>query len=327
MANNTAIEWTDATWNPVTGCTKVSPGCANCYAETVDHRFDHDKVGKLPWAFPASRGGRGVTLHPDRLELPMHWKKPQRIFVNSMSDLFHEDVPFDFILRVFDLMRVARQHTYQVLTKRPERMYQFFRWTVENVGGHPMRVYFPMRNVWLGVSTENQHWADIRIPLLMQIPAAVRFISAEPLLGPVDLTSVGPLGQNVLTGEWGHYDEDTGEECFHWGQALDWVIAGGESGPKARPAHPDWFRQIRDHCQAAGVPYFFKQFGEYRPAIGATLGPRFKLLGLDANGKIVGGDTPVEDVSAFVVRTGKKAAGAVLDGREWREFPSPLVTA
>lgn len=243
---DTKIEWANKVWNPTTGCTKVSPGCSHCYAETVDHRFDHDKVGKLPWAFPASRGGRGVTLHPDRLELPFHWKKPKRIFVNSMSDLFHEDVPKAFIGQVFLMMARCPQHTFQVLTKRPD-------WMAEVVNGIYQNLDL-LSNVWLGVSVESQHWADIRIPALLKIPARVHFVSAEPLLARLDLNP-------YLYGN-----------CQQWGggidgRVLDWVITGGESGPKARPADPHWFEQIRDDCQAAGVPFFMKQDSGPRPGL------------------------------------------------------------
>jgi protein gp37 len=270
----TTIEWTDAVWNPVTGCNKVSPGCSRCYAETIDHRFDHDNVGKLPWAFPASRGGRGVTLHPERLEQPLHWKKSRRVFVNSMSDLFHEDVPDVFIDQVFGIMDGCRRHTFQVLTKRPDRMLPYLtalnnqridRGAAAAQGldfVHRLDPIYPLPNVWLGVSVENQLWAERRIPLLLQTPAAVRFLSCEPLLGPLDLTNALELSST-------------------WGTRCNWVITGGESGPKARPMHPDWARSIRDQCQAAGVPFFYKQ----------------------GNGPRPGQDT-------------------LLDGREWREFPS-----
>jgi len=254
------IEWTDATWNPVTGCTMVSPGCAHCYAQTVDHRFDHDKVGKLPWAFPASRGGRGVTLHPERLNLPLTWKKPKRIFVNSMSDLFHEDVPDYFIAKVFDVMNMARQHTFQILTKRADRMQE---WVTEfsEPGKHAFYniMRWPLPNVWLGVSVESQYWADRRIPLLLETPAAVRFLSCEPLLSGLDLRpyffgcsrTCTPTPDNPV--------------CACKGRGIHWVICGGESGPNRRPADPDWFRGIRDQCVAASVPLFHKQGNAFKP--------------------------------------------------------------
>ena len=308
MANNTAIEWTDATWNPVTGCTKVSPGCENCYMFRDYPRLK--AMGVRGYGLGAGQ----VFLNEEVLQKPLGWTKPRMIFTCSMGDLFHSAVPWDFILRVFAVMARTPHHTYQILTKRPGRMAYFAEEILpaDYRNNHPLWWWDWPPNVWAGTSVESGKYLP-RLDVLARVPAKVRFVSVEPMLGPVDLQ------EWLCNGDCGMpWQECTG---------INWVIAGGESGSKARPAHPDWFRQIRDHCQAAGVPYFFKQFGEYRPAIGATLGPRFKLLGLDANGKIVGGDTPVEDVSAFVVRTGKKAAGAVLDGREWREMPSPLVTA
>ena len=251
---NSNIEWTDSTWSPVTGCTKVSPGCDNCYAEGIARRFAGSK------AFP---NGFDVTLHPKRLDQPLKWRKPRRIFVNSMSDLFHDQVPDRFIAEVFNRMGAAPRHTFQVLTKRHGRMRSLLkRWSEHaEKGCHcppdqggcsaPVDVQhgvWPLPNVWLGVSVENQQWADIRIPALLETPAVVRWISAEPLLGPIDLA------------EW------LGPRCrASRAQAdrpfLDWVVTGGESGPGARPMHPDWPRSLRDQCQEAGVPFFMKQAG------------------------------------------------------------------
>ena len=218
MPDRTAIEWTDATWNPVTGCTKVSPGCAHCYAETITLRF---KRGG-----PFLPGKTTIVLHPDRLDAPSKWRKPKRIFVNSMSDVFHEEVPFTFISDIFDVMRHNPRHTFQLLTKRPEQMINFL--------NSPEFADWP-DNVWIGVSVENQYWADRRIPILQEVPAQVRFLSVEPLLKEVDLKS-------LLDG-------------------IHWVIVGGESGPKARPIDSQWVRQIRDDCLTAGVAFFFKQWG------------------------------------------------------------------
>lgn len=312
----TAIEWTDATWNPITGCTKVSPGCAYCYAERVDHRYDHDKVGKLSWALSAAQGGRGVTLHPNRLEMPLHWKKPRMVFVNSMSDLFHEDIPDDFIAQVFAVMSDAKQHTFQVLTKRPERARQFLArrenfadphrpfWPIwEASHGVLNAMNLPLPNVWLGVSVENQRWAS-RLDVLAQIPAVMRFVSVEPLLGPVDLRPwLSPVPDAVMVS--GHVDSPETARAIsnlatavakqQWG--LDWVIVGGESGgPQRRQLRPTdvraaklvssrdrdhWVRTLHDQCVTAGVPFFFKQWG---------------------------GPTP-------------KSGGRLLDGREWNEMP------
>jgi len=284
----TKIEWATHVWNPVTGCTKVSEGCRNCYAETMARRF--------PKLYPDGFGK--VTLHNERLEQPLHWRKPARIFVSSMGDLFHEDVPIPYIEMVLDVMAQANWHTFLVLTKRPLRMQTAIGTLILNPDtGRP----FP--NVWLGVSVENQATADERIPNLFQTPAAKRFISAEPLLGPVDL-------KNAFA-----FSSDS--------SSLDWVIVGGESGPKARPMHPDWARKVRDDCVAAGVAFFFKQVGEWswdnHPA-----GVRQGVVSedgwwQDGHGYVgYGRDHPN---TVMLARVGKKAAGHLLDGREWREYP------
>lgn len=263
MSDKTRIEWTDATWNPVTGCTKVSEGCDHCYAETIAHRF----AGTA--AYP---NGFDVTLRPERLDQPLRWRRPRRIFVNSMSDLFHKDVPDEYIARVFAVMALAPQHTFQVLTKRPGRMRSLFTsvdfwrtvgYICDDAGNPdvaPDRLH-PAPNVWLGVSVENQKWADVRIPELLATPAAVRFLSCEPLLGPVDLAPWLWEGVKQPT------DYGTGVEYdVAPSYALDWVIVGGESGAGARPMHPAWARSLRDQCTAAGVPFLFKQWGEWAPA-------------------------------------------------------------
>lgn len=246
------IEWTDVTWNPVTGCSKVSPGCAHCYAEALSLRFG---TSKKPWT--PENAAENVVLHPERLDAPLHWRKPRRVFVNSMSDLFHELVPDSFIVDVFRVMAQAEQHTFQVLTKRPERMRDMLNDQIIMcdlscvILPGPRWATWPLPNVWLGVSVENQHWADERIPLLLQTPAAVRFISAEPLLGPVNLKQAGAIRMDTWHADHGQ---------------LDWVIVGGESGPKHRPFDAHWARDIRDQCASAGVPLFVKQLGA-RPLI------------------------------------------------------------
>jgi len=234
MADKTGIAWTDATWNPVTGCSKVSPGCAHCYAETFAERFRG--VPKHPYEH-----GFDLQLRPERLALPLTWKRPRRVFVDSMGELFHEDVPEEFVASVFGAMQTARQHQFQLLTKRHERL-----------AALAPRLPWP-DNVWVGVSIENNRGVA-RADALRDIPATVRFISAEPLLGP--LTGLD------LTG-------------------IDWLIAGGESGPKFRKPRPEWFMDLRDRCQSAGVAFFFKQWGGINP----------------------------------------KAAGRLLDGRTWDEYP------
>lgn len=286
----TKIEWTDETWNPVTGCTKASEGCDHCYAETIAHRFTGTK------AYP---NGFDVTLRPERLDQPLRWKRPRKVFVNSMSDLFHKDVPDDYIARVFAAMALAPQHTFQVLTKRPGRMRSLlsseqFESAVFLATEGRFEGYFPwpLPNVWLGTSVENQKWADVRIPLLLDTPAAIRFLSCEPLLGPIDL--------------------------FAWnidrGMRVDWVIVGGESGPHARPMHPDWARQLRDDCLTAGIPFHFKQWGEW---VTEDQAPEDIILpGLSTY--LLGDDEP------DFYKVGKKAAGRELDGQTWDEYPGGL---
>lgn len=235
MALKSSIEWTEATWNPTTGCTKISPGCKHCYAERMALRLQ--AMGQ-----PNYVTGFKLAVHEDVLELPLRWKKPQVIFVNSMSDLFHKDVPVAFIQRMFDVMRRAHWHRFQLLTKRSDRLASLSR-----------RLDWP-GNVWMGVSIESDDYT-FRIDHLRSTGAKVKFLSLEPLLGPLpDLN---------LTG-------------------MDWVIVGGESGPRARAMNPEWVTDLRDQCQRAGVPFFFKQWGGVQ----------------------------------------KKKAGRILDGRTWDEMPA-----
>jgi len=290
----TKIEWADKVWNPVTGCTKVSEGCRNCYAELMASRFWGD------------RKFTDVKIHPERLGQPLDWGKPTRVFVNSMSDLFHKDVPFQFIDSVFHIMRVADRHTFLILTKRPEIMLKFIEWQKKNT----VRLDWENahKNIWLGVSVENQKTADERIPLLLQAPAAVRFVSCEPLLGPVDLWKFATREETFgsMYDHRGSYGYIPGfpKEPIKYHEGIDWVIAGGESGKNARPMHPDWVISIRNQCMDAGVPFFFKQWGEWT------------YIGKQA----------VEDgnwinIGTTMQRVGKKKAGRLLDGREWNEFP------
>lgn len=223
MSAGTAIEWTEATWNPVTGCDQVSPGCDNCYALTLARRLKAMRNPRYQsdGARRTSGPGFGVTLHHDQVTLPLRWKKSRLVFVNSMSDLFHPDVPEGFIKDVFLTMNEARQHTFQVLTKRPRRMAHLVQKFVNELGG-------PSPNVWLGTSVENQEWAEKRVPLLLETPAKVRFLSLEPLLGPVDLEpwlSAAPVS-----------GDDDSRRPMH----LDWVIVGGESGHRHRRIDLDW---------------------------------------------------------------------------------------
>jgi protein gp37 len=225
MASSTAIEWTDATWNPVTGCTKISAGCDHCYAERFSERFRG--VPGHPFEF-----GFDLTLRPERLETPLKWRQPRMIFVNSMSDLFHKEVPWEFTSRVFDTMETADWHTFQVLTKRSSLMRDFLR-----------KRYIANRgpsHIWLGVSIEDGTKLS-RLRHLQQTPAGIRFLSIEPL--------IGRIGKIDLSG-------------------IDWVIVGGESGPGARHMEPEWVREVRDQCVREGVAFFFKQWGGLRPKSG-----------------------------------------------------------
>lgn len=214
MAINSSIEWTESTWNPLTGCTKISPGCKHCYAERMARRLR--AMGQANYA-----NGFALTLHPEALDLPLRWKKPQTIFVNSMSDMFHARVPREFILRAFDVMQQAYWHRFQVLTKRSERLAR-------------LSALLPWAaNIWMGVSVENDSYTN-RIDHLRDTGAAVKFLSLEPLLGPLDNLQL---------------------------DYIDWVIVGGESGPRARPMNADWVKSIRDQCTNRSVPFFFKQWG------------------------------------------------------------------
>lgn len=371
MADRTGIEWTDATWNPVRGCSRVSAGCQHCYAERVAARFSGPGQPYEGLIHPSTDGWNGkVRLVPEALQIPWRWSRPRRIFVNSMSDLFHPEVPFEFIAAVFWIMSVTTRHTYQILTKRPERALEFFKWlavygdedarkhgefmmnTSRFIGRDPFTdlewqmgdaIYdaahqhpavkellwvpatdrsggydncgpaWPLVNVWLGVSVEDQAAADERIPLLLQCPAAVRWISAEPLLGPVNLRHLrGNPGPPALP-------EHTVFNAIHptapW--KLDWVVAGGESGPGARPMHPDWARSLRDQCAAAGVPFMFKQWGEWAPEFGDDGLPASEGRRGSHGAALEGSTWAIFDRGerhGDVFRVGKKAAGRELDG-------------
>lgn len=261
MGDRSKIEWTDATWNPVVGCSMVSPGCDNCYAISMSRRIEATGNEAYRGITTGDDWTGLVRLVPERLDQPLRWKRPRRVFVNSMSDLFHPDLRSAAIGAVFDTMRQAPQHQFQILTKRPRRMAALAKTAVFGEG-------WPLPNVWLGTSIESDRYV-FRADHLRNTPAAVRFLSLEPLLGPLpslDLTDI------------------------------DWVIVGGESGPGARPMHPDWVRDIRDRCLSAGVPFFFKQWGEWIPGVS-------------------------EDGVLGFRRVGKKTAGRVVDGRTWDEMP------
>ncbi|HMR51236.1 MAG TPA: phage Gp37/Gp68 family protein [Amaricoccus sp.] len=388
MADKTSIEWTQgedgspgATWNPITGCTLVSEGCRHCYAARLAAtrlRQHPSRAGlaRLNAAGEAKFTGE-VRLNAGWLDQPLRWRRPRRIFVCAHGDLFHEAVPDEWIDRVFAVMALAPQHVFQVLTKRPERARWYLTRIMEGengsediadaavrVTGSPCAAHvedsvWPLPNVWLGTSVEDQATADERIPHLLATPAAVRFLSAEPLLGPVDLTQVpNDLGMaeaqpwlNALGGyAWDAAPPDYVDTCSI-GTRLDWVIVGGESGPAARPMHPDWARSLRDQCQAAGVPFFFKQWGEWAPLceIGesddlycaapesdpeARRRCRYASVVMHTDGALFGatarhgfhGPMPLGAFAAgsgamTMFGIGKKAAGRQLDGREWSEMP------
>lgn len=303
---NSRIEWTEKTWNPVTGCSKISEGCKHCYAERMSKRlagrcgYDKDE----PFT---------VTYHPDKLDEPLRWRKPSRIFVCSMGDLFHEGVDDGLLCRVFDVMAVAEHHTFLILTKRPARMREFF----------ARCVHGNFQNIWLGVTAENQQRADERIPILLQIPAAERFVSVEPMLGPVDLSSyLGDLyyceKHGRLCPEGVTYANDREAVlCKYCHQPveittpLNWVICGGETGPGARPMRRNWVRSLRDQCQQAGTPFFFKSWGDW-------VAPSQMPDSTYRNIQDFRGGIGISDVPLGV---GKKHSGRLLDGEEWNEYP------
>lgn len=271
MSTQSNISWTDATWSPVTGCDPISPGCKHCYAKReVEQRWS-----KNPKSVFFGRAFSDVQCHESALAQPMHWKKGRKIFVCPRADLFHDDVPFEFIDRVFAVMALAKQHIFQVLTKRPERMRDYMLrlgssakllddaartlgYTFEFQGKY--MVSWPISNIWLGVSIENQAAADERIPMLLETPAAVRWISAEPLLGAV----------SFRWASWHDYssrEPGTIQNHLDGIRGINWVVVGGESGKNARPMHPQWARDLHDQCVEAGVPFYFKQWGEWHTAV------------------------------------------------------------
>lgn len=347
MSDHSKIEWTETTWNFLSGCTRISDGCTNCYIErTPPFRMAHRKFDK-----PGAGGKTDIIVHADRLMLPMSWRKPRRVFVNSLADVFHEDVPDEIIVSAFATMALTPQHTYQLLTKRHARMRSLlnqdtFRNRVMTIAGSLAETdgvwagtdlnIWPLRNVWAGVSVESQQWADIRIPALMDTPAAVRWLSCEPLLGPVDLGIGDPHRGHAHDDVWGHPHPDMCLTCStdenevayfrreSGTSGIDWVVCGGESGPGARPMHPDWARSLRDECEQAGVSYFFKQHGEYEPTDERGIG---NVSSFDPRNRLVG-EPDETGHRAIVRRVGKKAAGRELDGRTHDDYPTPhLVNA
>ncbi len=311
MGDKTGISWTDATWNPVAGCSVISPGCTNCYAMMMAARLDRMGVELYRGLTQSSKAGPvwtgEIRLSGEKqLTQPMRWKKPRRIFVNSMSDLFHRGLADDDIGRPFTVMAMTPQHVYQILTKRSDRMKRLMNGPKSHEHWHPKtwhRSILP--NVWLGVSVENRA-ALHRIDDLRATPAAKRFLSIEPLLED--------LGEIELAG-------------------IDWVIVGGESGPDARPMHPDWARSIRDQCAAAGTPYFFKQWGDWMPVVDReTDDPDWQIVYSNpslhfGNGRyrfhnLAGGQGFHGERVHLMKKVGKKAAGSLLDGIAHKEFPT-----
>jgi protein gp37 len=352
MSFESAIGWTMRTWNCLIGCSKKSKGCMNCYAILVAWRLMHNPNPKIAKRYEGvvERNSAGhlnwtgrINFDDEILMRPLQWREPSRIFVNSESDIFHRKVKRGWIDRMFAVMALCPQHTFQVLTKEAQTAYEYLSdpETPLRIGdasyndhgvlftGDPACVSdefpyleWPLPNVWMGVSTEDQETADKRIPYLLQAPAAVRWISAEPLLGPVDLTAI-PFGQVWRTSKPEPYRLSCLEPhylLFDEGDIelgkIDWVVCGGESGSAARPMHPDWARSLRDQCVAAGVPFFFKQWGEHAPANGEI--PQMFVRGDGSEDLKVS----IEDRRLVGMRrVGKKAAGRMLDGRTWDEYP------
>lgn len=349
MSAGTSIEWTEATWNPIAGCTPISPGCLNCYAATMSARLEsmgREKYRGLTVLYNGRRVFNGkITLDDKALSIPLERKKPTTYFVNSMSDLFHESVPMCFVAEVFSVMWSAQWHTFQVLTKRAERMQMmlnfegFWQATAQAAWKRfnqespekaaivtVAELWDDMRNglenVWLGTSVENQKSARDRIPYLLKCRAKVRFLSCEPLLESINLdVSRTP---DALADEVTEEDDAMGPPLG--GVAgIDWVIVGGESGHHARPMHPRWAQSIRDQCQAAKVPFFFKQWGEWvdlqqSPKCDAERGQGHNpgFCHIDINGH----PTEIANTNAVTVyKFGKKSAGRILDGRTWDEMP------
>lgn len=371
---NGGIAWCTETWNPLRGCSRVSDGCRNCYAEAMAGRFSG--VGQ-PYEGTITKDSHGqskwngtIKLVGEHLQDPLRWIRPRIVFVNSMSDLFHESVPDEFIDQVFAVMALAKQHTFQVLTKRPERMLAYlsrpavevrvglqafdFCLQAQHLSGGTSKLgkglsmkasdinpgglaNWPLPNVWIGCTVENQETADVRIPLLLQTPAAVRWLSMEPLLGAVDLALLGTLPRSQ------HANYTQTHDLLHW------VVVGGESGSNARPMHPDWARSLRDQCAEAGVSFLFKQWGEWhtKAFIVSSGTSVFRQFGdfqqwvnkaqtwvqggicLDRDGRELknGGDMMrARDEGKFPVtimhRVGKKAAGRLLDGVLHDGYPS-----
>lgn len=347
MGDRSAIEWTDSSWNPATGCTEVSTGCDRCYAKTLAERFR----GTPGHYYEA---GFDVTLRPQQLDQPLRWRRPRYVFLGSMFDLFHQDIPDEYIARMFGIMALAKRHTFLGLTKRHGRMHSLLtspRWrgmcedaqmrvaAEAHEAGALSRQNFeacrdawwsdfarPLPNFWLGVSVEDQQRAGLRIPALLDTPVARRILSCEPLLSALDLSPwTAPIrGVADCVGD----QHDAGHECSRCAR-LDWVIVGGESGHGARPMHPDWVRSLRDQCAQSSIPFFFKQWGRWQP----TTADRPGAIGMTVDGMfgsvLVDGQWTIGDGTRYtpMVAVGKGAAGRALDGRTHDDRPAPMGVA
>lgn len=391
MADGTHIEWTDATWNIVTGCSVVSPGCTNCYAmklagTRLRHHPSRQGLTVESKAGPVWNGQ--VRFNAEWLDQPLRWTKPRRIFVAAHGDLFHDGVTDEQLDQIFAVMALTPRHTYQVLTKRPERMRTYltaatlparlgkaierqrlrkynrnyqpatraeysgpdlsYGWGGGMAGDTPDFILpWPFPNVWLGVSVEDQARADERIPILLDTPAAVRWISAEPLLGPVDLSTIDVDGDSTLDAlmaptwqelldEWPEsdiFEESKLESFLDWHgrtslpdgpahKVIDWVVAGGESGPDARPMHPFWAIQLRDQCAAAGVPFLFKQWGDWAPADSWDDGDASAIRILRDGSRLTVAEADPGQGMARMRRIGKRRAGRLLLGALHDAFPT-----
>lgn len=358
MATNTRIEWADATINPLVGCSKISPACNHCYAERMAARMVHNPAVAHRYAGTVDAHGKWTgkinVIPGELLGKAQRMRRTRRIFVGSMSDLFHPRVADGSIATIFSEMACVERHTYMLLTKRPDRMRELLscmgmretvrghvRYKRERLGLPQQDFRWPLPNVWLGTTVEDQARADERVPELLATPGALHFVSCEPLLGPVDLS---PWLQEIL-----HEDEvgvengnqtlpmELGMPCMHdpWIFGLRWVIAGGETGPGARPSHPDWFRSLRDQCKAHGVPFFFKSWGEWCPRArhpiqnglsasdldpSCTRWPCVRLTEAGGNGWRAEDTDGGEDI--YMQRVGKASSGRLLDGMEHNAIPA-----
>jgi len=330
------IEWTNETWNPLIGCSKVSAGCKNCYAiQTAWIRMQNPKMAeRYAGVVEKTPGGAlnwtgKVNVVREALEKPLRKKKPTMYFVNSMSDLFHESVTFEVIDQIFAIMGRCQHHTFQVLTKRPARMLEYYNsnpyqrilnasyalklpeWLSLGAGIDNPAIHgnWGWKHVWLGVSVENQQTANERIPLLLQVPAAVHFLSCEPLIGPLEI-------ENELSSQY--YINPSDKDYIK----IDWVIAGGESGKGSRPMHPDWARSLRDQCQMTRVAFFFKQVGDWLPIDKPHDQNTILSLAKNEQWLNLAGGQGFHGESVYRMRkVGKAKAGRLLEGQEWNEFP------